>query len=195
MEKIIITWEETLHSGKFISQKAVKYQDKNWDDKSWEYASRENEWAVAALVEHTQNNTFVFIEQYRMPVQKRVLELVAWICDVKDATKDEIVEQEVKEEIWYTVDTMQYILSTPNSAWLTDEITHLYTTQISGKAASQELWMSEEIDVLEVEKHEVFNFLKQKELSGVYISKGIYASLALYLYNQAPLVIETLLKK
>mgnify|MGYP003902882517 FL=1 len=74
MEKIVITWEETLHSGKFISQKAVNYQDKNWDNKSWEYASRENEWAVATLVEHTDNNTFVFVEQYRMPVQKRVLE-------------------------------------------------------------------------------------------------------------------------
>lgn len=195
MEKIIITWEETLHSGKFISQKAVNYQDKNWDNKSWEFASRENEWAVATLVEHTDNNTFVFIEQYRMPVQKRVLELVAWICDVENATKYEIVAQEVREEIWYSVDSMEYILSTPNSAWLTDELTHLYNTKISGKASSQQLSASEEIDVIEIKKHEVFNFLKQKELSGVYISKGIYASLALYLYNQAPLAIESLLAK
>jgi hypothetical protein len=50
-------------------------------------------------VEHTDNNTFVFVEQYRMPVQKRVLELVAGICDMENSTKDEILTQEVQEEI------------------------------------------------------------------------------------------------
>jgi hypothetical protein len=34
-----------------------------------------------------------------MPVQKRVLELVSGICDMENASKEEIVSAEIREEI------------------------------------------------------------------------------------------------
>ena len=195
MEKIKILWEEMIHEWKFLSQKAVHYADKKWNPQKWEFTTRWNEWAVWTLVEHTDRQSFFFVEQYRMPVQKRVLELVSGICDMENASKEEIVSAEIREEIWYQSWKINFLLSSPNSAWLTDEIWHLYSSTVSWEYLWQELWESEEIEILEIEKSEVFHFLQEKQNSWVLVSKSIYAALALYLYEQAPLVLEMLLQK
>jgi hypothetical protein len=46
-----------------------------------------------------EKRSFFFVEQYRIPVQNRVLELVAGICDIKNASKEEVVSAEIREEI------------------------------------------------------------------------------------------------
>jgi hypothetical protein len=123
------------------------------------------------------------------------LELVSGICDMENASKEEIVSAEIREEIWYQSWKINFLLSSPNSAWLTDEIWHLYSSTVSWEYLWQELWESEEIEILEIEKSEVFHFLQEKQNSWVLVSKSIYAALALYLYKQAPLVLEMLLQK
>ncbi len=195
MEKIKILWEEMIHKWKFLSQKSVNYQDKNGDKKSWEFATRENEWAVWALVEHMEKKSFFFVEQYRIPVQNRVLELVAGICDIKNASKEEVVSAEIREEIWYRADKINFLLSSPNSAGLTDEMWHLFRSEISWETLGQKLWTSEEIEIIEIDKPDVFKFLQEKQSEWIFVSKSIYAALALYLYNQAPLVLESLLQE
>gem|GEM_PF-2918595 len=56
-----------------------------------------NKHAVAGLVHHLQNETFILIEQYRYPVQQKVLELVAGLMD-KNTTPENTLREEIIEE-------------------------------------------------------------------------------------------------
>lgn len=194
MEKIKILWENTIHQWKFLSQKVVDYTDKLWNEKKWEYVTRENNWAVGILVEHVDNNSFIFVEQYRMPVAKRVLELVAGICDKPWVSQTQIAAEEIREEIWYSSNKIDLLLSSPSSAGMTDEISHLYTAEVQWDCLWQQLEESEEIEVLEIEKHKVFEFLEEKQKQWVLVSKWIYAAIALYLFKNSPLALQGILK-
>jgi hypothetical protein len=72
---------------------------------------------------------------------------------------------------------------------------HLFRSEISWETLGQKLWTSEEIEIIEIDKPDVFKFLQEKQSEWIFVSKSIYAALALYLYNQAPLVLESLLQE
>ena len=60
-----------------------------------------NKNAVAWLLRHTENNSYILIEQYRYPVKQKVLELVAWLVNKEWLNEQEIMQEEVVEETWY----------------------------------------------------------------------------------------------
>ena len=111
---------EKIHfKGRFLG---MKERDR------WEYAYRTNASGVVVIVPVTVAGELVLVEQYRIPVKSRVLELPAGLVgDNGDA--DEAFElaahRELIEETGYQADSMTGLGITPSSAGLTTEIVHL----------------------------------------------------------------------
>ncbi len=172
-----VIWEKIIHQWRFLDYKEVNIILPNWKSWIWEKVSRSHPWVVGALVEHIENHTYVLVEQFRPAVNKRVIELVAWIIDKPWKTNEDIIREEIQEETWYIAKNIAFITSWPKSPWLTDEISFDYYAQVSWERWKQNLWNSEDIKVIEVVKSDLDRFLLDKEKSGILVSQSIYAML------------------
>ena len=84
-------------------------------------------------------DSIVLIDQYRYPLQKRVIELVAGLLD-KDTTPEQTMIEEVYEETGYTqIDYIRYLGETSGSAGMSRETTRLFDIGVSGVRGEQSL--------------------------------------------------------
>lgn len=172
-----ITWEKVVFEWKhlkFVEQGIIK---PNWKPWVWEKVSRKHPWVVWAFVEHIDNNTFIFVEQFRPPVNAKVLELVAWVIDKPWKSYEEIIVEEIREETWYIANHIEFVMSWPKSPWMTDEISYDYYAQVNWVKKEQQLGDSESIEVVEFDKKDLDKVIKSKEKSWVLISPWIYVVL------------------
>lgn len=172
-----IIWEEKVHEWKFLDYINIYIELPNKKQKIWEKVSRKWPWAVWALVEHTDNNSFILVEQFRPAVNARVLELVAWVIDKPWKSNKQIMIEEIREEIWYTTNQIEFIMSWPKSAGMTDEMSYDYYAQVSWNRKEQILSESEDIEIIEVEKQKINTLLEQKEKNWILVSPWICAIL------------------
>ncbi len=89
----------------------------------WEYVERTNSRAVAVIVAVTAANELLLVEQYRLPVGGRVIELPAGL--VGDVAAQEPVAaaaaRELEEETGYRAGRIELCAEGPASAGLTNE--------------------------------------------------------------------------
>lgn len=153
------TWRKEIASWRYLSLQEIGLE---WW-KKYEVCSRV--WwrnAVAWLVRHIWNETFIIIDQYRYPLQKRVLELVAWVVD-KDLAEENIMKEEVIEETWYEdIWNIEYLVETSASAWALSETTKLYDVEVDWNKWPQSLWEMEDINVYEIPYVDFRKFLNSK---------------------------------
>ena len=171
-----IIWRKNVYKWKFTKVDIADMKLNNWNIIPYEIVSRINNIpAVSALIENITNNTFVLVEQYRAPVDKKVIELVAWICD-KPIPYIDIIREEIQEETWYIAKNIELIMANnPNSPWIISELSNKYYAQVEWERWKQRLEDSEEIKVLEFEKMDLFKYLQSKEKEWILISSGIYS--------------------
>lgn len=119
--------------------------------------------AVAGLLRHTQNQSYILIEQYRYPLKAKVLELVAGVIDKPNLSIVDIMKEEVKEETGYQeIGNIEFLSQTSGSAGVLCETTSVYDVEISWPKWTQDLWDMEDIQVLEIPYRDFNNFLASK---------------------------------
>ena len=167
-----IIWE-----WKFTTLKLEEWENQNWEKIFWEVVSRtNNNPVVSALVENITNQTFVLVEQFRIPVWKKVVELVAWVCDKPWASKIEIIKDEIIEETWYNAQKIiELSVDSPKSPWIISELWNSYYAQVTWKRWEQNLQDNEDIKVLEFEKKDLNKFLASKQKEWILVSTWIYS--------------------
>lgn len=115
----------TLHDGEFL---------KLLRDQHWEYVRRQRSTGAGFIVALTGTRELVLVEQFRIPLQRRVIELPAGIIADSLATQGESVEtsalRELEEETGFRGREAQILCSGPVAAGMTDEIG--YFTRVSG---------------------------------------------------------------
>lgn len=87
--------------------------------------------AVAALVYNTQTREYLLAEQYRVPAQKQLVEVVAGLLDKENEDPEAAIKREITEELGYETDRLELIrsfYSTPGS--YTEKI-WLYYAEVS----------------------------------------------------------------
>lgn len=166
----------TPYEWKFTKVEIHEIESSSWEKFLWEVVKRiNNNPVVSALVENITNDTFVLVEQYRPPVWKKVIELVAWVCDKVWATKEDIIKAEILEETGYTAQHIELIIqNSPKSPWIISELWNNYYAQVIWEAWFQDLQDNEEIKVLEFEKNDLNRFLKSKQKEWILVSSWIY---------------------
>lgn len=96
----------------------------------WEFIDRPNATGVVGILPITEDGQIVLVEQFRIPVDKQVIEIPAGLVgDEKEFTDESLAEcaaRELLEETGYHAETITLLISSPTSAGMTSEMTHLF---------------------------------------------------------------------
>ncbi len=146
----------------------------------WEYCYRTNASGVVALVPVTDAGELVLVEQYRVPVQGRVLELPAGLAgddghgdeDFKTAAYRELVEETGYQASW-----LKEILVGPSSSGMTDEVLNFYYAGGLEKVGPGGGENNEDIEVHLVPLDNAEAWLAKKSNEGIMIDPKVFAGL------------------
>ncbi|MGQ0701141.1 MAG: NUDIX hydrolase [Panacagrimonas sp.] len=162
----------TLHDGEYL---------KLLRDDHWEYVRRQRSTGAGFIIAVTRERELVLVEQLRIPLRQRVIELPAGIIADSAATSDETVEasalRELEEETGFRGARARILCSGPVAAGMTDEIG--YFTEVSdlvhvGPGGGVD---GEDIAVHRVPLAGVENWLGEQTERGVLIDPRIFIAL------------------
>jgi len=161
-----------LFTGKFLS--IIK-------EGRWEYAERVNATGAAIIVAVTPGQKLLLVEQYRIPVHTRTIEMPAGIigdeAEHSQESKAEAARRELREETGYDAGRMEILTTGPASSGLTSEVVTLFRASALRKVSAGGGVAHEEIIVHEVPLNEVHGWLNTKVQAGFMIEPKVYAGL------------------
>src|SRR5690625_5071332 len=82
---------------------------------------------AVAVIPVTNDGKIIFVEQYRKPLERSLIEIPAGKIEENEAP-DVTAVRELEEETGYTTDALEHITSFYTSPGFADEIIHLYYT-------------------------------------------------------------------
>jgi ADP-ribose pyrophosphatase len=161
-----------LHAGKFLTL---------IQDGRWEYVDRSNATGAAIILAVTEEQKLLLVEQFRIPVHARTIELPAGIIgDEPGHPKEsdaEAAKRELLEETGYAAAHMKPLTTGPSGAGLTSELVTLFHASGLRRAGKGGGVAHEDIILHEVPLTEVVAWLEVKARTGVLIDPKIYAGL------------------
>lgn len=148
----------------------------------WDYVRRPNSDACVGILAMTDQEEILLVEQFRVPMGKRVVEIPAGLVgdepEFKGESLAESAGRELLEETGYRAGRVELLIASPTSAGMTPEMTHLfYATQLmrendgGGNAG-------EDITVYKIRLTDLREFLSKKQSEGVLVDFKIHAALA-----------------
>jgi ADP-ribose diphosphatase len=169
----------TLHTGKFLS--LVK-------EGHWEYAERVNATGAGVIVAVTNDQKILLVEQYRIPVHARTIELPAGIigdeAGCSNESHAEAARRELREETGYDAEQIEILTTGPSSGGLTSELVTLFRASRLRRVGAGGGIAHENITVHEVPLKDVFTWLATKAKADVLIEPKVYAGLYFLLKDQ-----------
>ena len=109
--------KKSLHQGRFLEM---------FELEGWEYVDRIGSSGVVVILAVTDANELVLVEQHRIPVGSRVIELPAGLAgdlpDAEDEDFKEAARRELLEETGYEAENIKFLCEGPPTAGLTSEI-------------------------------------------------------------------------
>jgi ADP-ribose pyrophosphatase len=163
---------ETLYQSKWLGLFRI-------DD--WDFAKRPASDACVGILATTSESEILLVEQYRIPVQRRVIEIPAGLVGDEEEHRGEPIEEtarrELLEETGFHAAEIRPLIASPTSAGMTSEITHLFhayglTRKTNGGGTG-----SENITVHRVPLKGLREWLAAKEADGFLIDYKIHAAL------------------
>lgn len=147
----------------------------------WEYVKRVCPGGVVVLVPLTTKGRIVLVEQYRVPVRSRVIELPAGLADkrVKNGRESlsRAANRELFEETGYRARRLVKIAQGPVSAGLASEIVTFFLATGLRKAGPGGGDPGESIKVHEVPLGNAVRWLAQRRRLGIAVDPKVYAGL------------------
>ena len=147
----------------------------------WDFAKRPNADACVGILAVTPADEVVLVEQFRVPVQQKVIEIPAGLVGDEEEFRGEAMAataaRELLEETGYRAGKIELLLAAPTSAGMTPEITHLFLATDLSKEHDGGGTEHEDIKVHLVPRRELRAWLKEKEAVGFLIDFKIHASL------------------
>ncbi|MGH8482521.1 MAG: NUDIX hydrolase [Nevskiaceae bacterium] len=163
---------ESLHQGKYLELLR---------DGRWEFVRRVKARGAVFILAVTDAKELVLVEQYRVPVAERTLELPAGIYGDEDSHADETPEhcalRELEEETGFRGKVARLLLSGPVAPGLTSEIMYLVRVAGLAKVHAGGGVGGEEITVHTVPLKDVAAWLERKRGEGFQVEPRIYAAL------------------
>jgi ADP-ribose pyrophosphatase len=162
----------TLCSGKFLA--LVR-------EGRWEYVDRIGATGAAIVVAVTDDQKLLLVEQYRIPVHARTIELPAGIVGDEPGGLSErptaAAKRELLEETGYAADRVEALTTGPSSSGLTSEMATLLRASGLRRVSAGGGVAHEDITVHEVPLSEVHGWLAARASQGLLIEPKVYAGL------------------
>ncbi len=163
---------ETIHyNGRYLGMK---------ERQRWEYAFRTNASGVVVLVPVTSDGELVLVEQYRIPVKSRVLELPAGLVgDTSDGDEDfkTAAQRELLEETGYQAESLEELLTCPSTPGMADEMVTIYYASGLERVGPGGGDGNENITVHHVPLESAVEWLDARQAEGFMLDPKIYAGL------------------
>jgi ADP-ribose pyrophosphatase len=166
------TTQKILHTAEFLS--LIK-------EAHWEFVDRINATGAVLIIAVTPENKILLVEQYRIPVHARTIELPAGIIgDEPDSTNEsqaEAARRELLEETGYHAGHMEPLTIGPACSGITSERVTLFRARELQRIAKGGGVANEDITVHEVPLTDIVMWLENKAKTGVLIDPKLYAGL------------------
>jgi len=159
------------HRGRFLG---LQERDR------WEYAFRTNASGVVVLVPVTDKGELVLVEQYRIPVKSRVLELPAGLSgDTGDPDEhlETAAQRELFEETGYHAGFLEELLTCPSTPGMSDEIVTIFFAGDLKREGPGGGNSDEDITVHHVPLETAPQWLNSQIKEGIMVDPKIYAGL------------------
>ena len=147
----------------------------------WDFVRRPQADACVGVLAITPAAEIVLVEQFRIPVQRRVIELPAGIVgDEEEHLGESLAEtarRELLEETGYLAATVTPLITTPTSAGMTSEFMHLFKADGLTREHAGGGIAGEDILVHHVPVAELRAWLAAREAAGSVIDFKIHAAL------------------
>lgn len=173
--------KETIGEGKYIKLSRIGH---------WEFAERNNAGGAVVIVAITKKGKLLMTEQYRVPVQARVIEMPAGLVGDIPGEEDEAwataAQRELLEETGYSAKKMKHLTGGPVSAGFGNETLSMFLAKGIEKIEKGGGVEGEDIVVHEVPLARVPAWLRKKQRSGVLVDPKVYAGLYFALESQRP---------
>lgn len=147
----------------------------------WEWAERVNSTGVVVVVAVTDDDHILLVEQYRPPVQARVVELPAGLAgdlaDARDEDFSQAAERELSEETGWVPTRLERLCAGPVSAGMSSEILTWYRATGLRQEGPGGGDAHEDIQVHLIPLDEVDAFLAERAEAGVLTDPKVYAGL------------------
>ena len=150
-------------------------------ENGWEYVERINLTGIVGIVAVTDDREIVFVEQFRRPIGRNVIEIPAGLVGDQpgDRSEDMIAaaRRELIEETGYDAEAFDYLIEGPPAVGLTSEVLTFYMARGLKKVGDGGGDGHEDIKVHIVPLTEAESWLKQKEREGVAVDPKVYMGL------------------
>src|SRR5204863_7708942 len=90
----------------------------------WEFVERKKGKDAVAVIAETEDGELILTEQFRRPVNARVIDFPAGL--VEDDGPEATAKKELEEETGYTCDSVELLAKGPTSPGITSEIVSIY---------------------------------------------------------------------
>lgn len=147
----------------------------------WFFVERPNSTGVVTVVPLTHERRLIFVEQFRPPLGRRVIEFPAGLMgdELGQEQEDPIVaaRRELQEETGYEARDLELVSSSATSAGMANELVHFVLAWNLDRVGPGGGIDSEQIDVHEVPIDDAGPWLRSKEGEGLLIAAKVYAGL------------------
>ena len=162
----------TLHTSKFLA--LIK-------EGHWEYVNRINATGAALILAVTAEQKLLLVEQYRIPVHARTIELPAGIIGDEPGSSQEshaeAARRELLEETGYAAERIEALTAGPACSGITSELVTLFRATGLRRTGQGGGVAHEDITVHEVPVTEIVVWLEMKAKTGILIDPKVYAGL------------------
>lgn len=147
----------------------------------WEFAKRPNATACVGILAITEDQEILLVEQFRIPVDARVIEIPAGLVGDEDAHRHESLSgsaaRELHEETGFRAEKIEPLLASPTSAGMVRETTHLFfATELVADGPGGGVG-NEDITVHRIPLTDLRSWLDKQQSQGLMIDFKIHAAL------------------
>jgi ADP-ribose pyrophosphatase len=145
----------------------------------WQYVERKRATEAVAVVAETDDGRVILTEQFRRPVNRRVIDWAAGLVGDETENSDpaETARRELEEETGYTCESVERLACGPSSPGITSEIVTFYRARGVKKRGEGGGIGGEDIKVHAVPRQGIIEWLRKREAEGILVDLKIWGGL------------------